>query len=55
MIGPWVYAFSANAANPAVGKDGGVFEMATYLSVLTVPIGFLFLFLALLTRPKGNF
>lgn len=52
VIGPWVLAFAAVSKNSQAGKDGGVWEGATYQSVITLPIGLVLIILSIVLRPR---
>ena len=50
IIAPWLYALAALKANPQAGNDGGVMELATYISVVTAPLGFVLLVTAFMLK-----
>jgi hypothetical protein len=39
VVGPWVWAFLAVDANPSRADAQGAFSLATYLSMVTIPLG----------------
>ena len=53
IFGPWVWAFSKSVGTTPVGsKEDGPYTSATYLSVVTLPVGGVLGVLALAGRWK---
>lgn len=52
ILAPWVYALIAFKMDPNSGRDGGVFELATYASFITFPVGVGLIVLGLIRRKQ---
>jgi predicted transporter len=53
ILAPWVYALIAMRLNPNAGNDGGVLELATYSSLVTVPLGMVLIVIGILQNRKN--
>lgn len=50
MVGPWIWALFAIRKDPSQGDAQGAFTLATYASLILVPVGLIILVFSLRKR-----